>query len=397
MKKKLLALTGVWSGVRPFFFEADENVGGMPAFFNVFKRLSLDERVEKVHLLLFVDTLEQVNQVNIPEKYKDKLVIYPYHFNPRSFFHSLWLFAKVVIKGYRIGRQNEVVEVVGFGSLAGLSAIIAKLLGIKDFRRLYGSFLINEIRDSKTKLFIKHPLEFLCFFLSGKALLITNDGTKGDVVFEKLGDKKLPFYFPINGVDRNIESTMEKPDFELPTSFLTYIARLDDWKRQHLLVEALGILKRKNVTIPTTYIIGSVISQKHLARIENAIINNKIEDKVLIIKGLPAKQVHYMMKHSLISYSLYHTSNLGNVYLEALRLGTPMIALNDTNSLAQFPKNIFYEILSSEPEIIAAATENLLQNEAKRVKIGSDAKTYADCEILNWDERSKLELDIILN
>ena len=396
-QKNILTLTGVWTGVRPFFYEAKEDIAGMPAFYNVFKRLLDDERVNQVHLLLFVEGKEYMDKINIPQKYREKLILYPYFFDPRSFFHSLWLFVKIIFVSYGIIKKQNIKEVAGFGSMAGLSALIAKIAGIKDFRRLFGSFLINEINDTKFQLFTKHPLEYLCFALSGKALLITNDGTKGDIVFNKLGTPKLPFYFPLNGVDKKIEDNMEKPDFELPKQFLTYIARLDDWKRQHLLVEALGILNKKGINIPITYIIGAVTSIEHLNRIEKAIADNCLTDKIFIIKGLPSKQVHYMMKHSLISYSLYHTSNLGNVYLEALRIGTAMIALNDTDSLAQFPKNIYYEIRDSSAVTIAAATEDLLLNDLKREAIATAAKKYAAEQILDWEERAKMELDIILN
>lgn len=79
--------------------------------------------------------------------------------------------------------------------MGGITSLIGKWVKIPDFRRIYGTFLINEITDSKLSIFAKHPLEYLTFSTKGKGLLVTNDGTKGDLVFKKLGTSSLPFTF----------------------------------------------------------------------------------------------------------------------------------------------------------------------------------------------------------
>ncbi|MFH6937382.1 glycosyltransferase family 4 protein [Flavobacterium sp. FlaQc-30] len=394
-KQNILGITGVWTGAYAFFYEGVEISKGMPAFNNVFLRLLNDKRVDKLHLILFVDKSDV--SLNIPEKYTDKIVIYPFNFNSRKKIFSLFLFLKVIIKGISIVNKEKINQIVGFGSLAGLTAIIGKLTSIPDYRRLYGSFLINEIKSSKLKLFLKHPLEYICFAFAGKGLLITNDGTKGNVVFDKLGSKKLPFFFPLNGVDQNIKKNATKPKIELPNSFLSYVARINDWKRQHLLVQALAILKKQDLILPKTFIIGSFHDQNYIKYLKNLIKESDLLEDVFLIDGLPISEVHYVLERSLITYSLYHTSNLGNVFLESMKLGTPVIALNDTDSLSLIDKNAFFELKDDDPSVIADATLKLLKNDYLREELSKNAEIYAEKNLLSWDERALYEINIILD
>jgi glycosyltransferase involved in cell wall biosynthesis len=394
-KHNVLAITGVWTGAYSFFYEGKEISKGMPAFNNVFLRLLNDPRVNKLHLIL----LENENNValNIPEKYRDKIIVYSFNFDSGNKLSSLMLFFKVIKKGVSIVKAEKISQIIGFGSLAGLTAIIGKLTSVPDCRRLYGSFLINEIQSSKLKLLIKHPLEYICFHLPGKALLITNDGTKGDLVFKKIGSKRLPFFFPLNGVDKEIKINAVKPEFELPNSFLSYVARINDWKRQHLLVQALAILKKQGVAIPKTLIIGSLHDVSYVEYLRKIIEDSNLVDDLLVIDGLPISEVHYILEKSLITYSLYHTSNLGNVFLESMKLGVPMIAINDTDSLSLIDKKAFFELRSDDPVIIANATLMLLTDEDLRQQLSKDASLYAENNLKSWEERAVYELNIFLD
>jgi glycosyltransferase involved in cell wall biosynthesis len=394
-KHNILGVSSLWTGAYPFFFEGNEISKGMPAFNNVFLRLLEDERVDRFHLFL-IDKKPN-KPLNIPDKYKNKLVIYLFDYNSSNRFLSIFLFLKIIVRGVSIVKSKKVTKILGFGSLAGLSAIIGKITSIPDFRRLYGSFLINEIHLSNFSLFIKHPLEYLCFYLSGKGLMITNDGTKGDVVFKKIGNKKLPFYFMLNGVDNKIKDNLIKPKFELPSSFISYAARVNDWKRQHLLVEAVGILKKEKKNFPKVIIIGSLHDEKYVLHLKHLIKELNLEEDVILVGGLEISEVHYILQKSLITYSLYHTSNLGNVFLESMKLGVPVIALNDTDSLALIDEGAFFELRSADPQLIADVTLKLLSNEDQRKKLSENAILFADKNLSSWDQRANYEIDIVLN
>lgn len=391
----LLIITNVWTGAYSFFYNGAEVFSGMPAFQKVFLKILEHHQVNEIHLILFDKKHDK--SLLIPDRHKKKLKIYQFQLENKKTIKTFYTFIKVIIQGYNIIKKNNVERIIGFGSLAGLTAILSKLTSIKDFRRLYGTFLINELGYSKWKLFLRHPLEFLTFSLGNGKLLITNDGTKGDRVFKKIGNPKIDFHFPLNGVDSDIMKNLEKPSFEIKDKYLSYVARIDEWKQQHVLLLALGFLRRKNIEFPHTYLVGAFFDKQYLAFLHQCILENDLKDKVTIVEGLPSAQAHYLLKNSLITFSLYSTSNLGNVFLEALKLGVPIIALNDTNSLELIDKSAYFEVLSTEPSVIAEAILTLLGDLKLRNVLSEQASAFASRELLSWDERSDFELSLILH
>jgi glycosyltransferase involved in cell wall biosynthesis len=390
---EILMLTNVWTGARPFFYEGVAESKGMPAFNNVFLRLLKDSRVSHFHIIIW----QPEQRIEIPTEYIDKITFYIIPKNQSGFLNNFKLIFNAIQLGKRIVKQNtKICKIIGFGSLGGITSIISKLVKIPDFRRLYGTFLINEISRSKLTLFLKHPLEYLTFASKGKGLLVTNDGTKGDVVYNKIGTSSLPFYFPLNGVDKKIINNIAKPDFELPVEYMIYVARLDPWKRQNLLLESLGILLSKGKKIPFTFIVGAIYDKNYVSSLQMIIEKYDLHSHVQLIYGLPINQVHYMLYHAKLTFSLYHTSNLGNVFIESMQLGVPIIAINDTGSLDLIDKTAYYELKNDNINEIANAIDILLANENMRVKLKNEAIFFANKKLISWEDRAKYEIDLFL-
>jgi glycosyltransferase involved in cell wall biosynthesis len=390
---EILLLTNVWTGATPFFYDGISESKGMPAFNNVFLRLLVDPRISVIHIIIW----QPDHNINLPKEFLEKIKFYIIPKRKDGLINSLKLVFEAILLGVKIINKNpNIVRLVGFGALGGITSIIGKLVKIPDFRRIYGTFLINEINDSKFSVFIRHPLEYLAFSTKGKGLLVTNDGTKGDIVFRRFGTPTLPFYFPINGVDKDIINNIRKSKIELPEKFLLYVARLDPWKRQNILIEALGFLKKNGKNFPITFIVGSIFDDNYAKSLHSIIEKFGLQSKVQFIYGLPIQEVHYMLYHSTITFSLYHTSNLGNVFIESLQLGAPMIAINDTGSLNEIDKTAFYELKSDDVTSIADAIEFLLINEAKRLELKKAALEFANKRFDSWQNRAKYEIDLIL-
>ncbi|MNK10376.1 D-inositol-3-phosphate glycosyltransferase [compost metagenome] len=390
---EILILTSIWTGARPFFYEGKVVSKGMPAFNNVFLRLLEDKRVTKIHFMVW----DPSGELKKPEIYKDKLVYYPITFK-WSFLSGFQMAVKSLFKGISIVRKNKSIKrIIGYGGLAGITAIIGQIFRIPDFRRIYGTFLISEINEPKWKLFVRHPLEYLSFAMKGKALLITNDGTKGDVVYNKIGSSKLPLHFLLNGIDKDLANNCKKPDFPFQENCLSYVARLDPWKRQHLFIEALALLKKNGLQIPKAYIIGAEPDPSYAAFIRKIISDNDLDEDIEIISGIPIQEVHYVIKHSIITFSLYDVSNLGNVFIEALQLGTPTVAINDTGSLDLIDRAAFFELKDAEVKTVAESIRKLLNDKQKRQELREGALNFANSTFLSWDERAKIEIDMILN
>lgn len=393
-KTSILCVSSLWSGVVPFFYEGRAAPEGMPAFYNVLINLLEQKDVEKIHFIL-ADSLPHL-EVDLPQEFRDKIVVHLFSYSRENKLLALLTFLNIVFFSCWLVYSKRISRIVGFGSISGLSAIVGKLTFIPDVRRLYGTFLINEIHYSKLYLFIRHPLEFICFVLNGKALIITNDGTKGDVVFRKIGNRNLPFYFLVNGVNDLACSDNVNSQFNLPCDYLTYIGRVNDWKRQHLLIQALNILKQRQIDFPSLLIIGSLSDYEYHSYLKQLVHDYELDDKVVFLGSLELSLVHSIMKKSILNYSLYHTSNFGNVFLEALKLGVPTIALNDTNSLSLVDESAYYELKIDDPNVIADATILLLENVELRLQISKSAVEFSTENLKSWQERVKKEIDIIL-
>ena len=392
---RILYVFSLWTGMQNFFLKGEEKITGMPAFANVFFRLLENKNIEKLYLLLFLRYKEISNNhnINIPLKFKNKLEIVPIFYT--NSYDLLFKIPISLLKGIMLVKKNKIDLIYGHGSIGALAGILSLFSKKPNIRRIYGTFLYKEIKDSKISLFMKHPLEYLAFSLPAKCVIITNDGTHGDAVFKKIGNKGTMLIFILNGVDKSMEEKIKPVPFALPQKYISYIARIDYWKRQHLAIEALNILKQKGLNIPL-YIIGPTYNTKYYSFLKTLIEKYELTNFVYLIGALPREETWFILKNSYLTLSLYETSNLGNVFLESLVLGVPVIGINNNGSLDFFPQDTFYSVDSDKPYVIARAIEDLWNNKKKRDNISYNAKNFALNSLMTWEERTKLEIDLLL-
>ncbi len=66
---KIVYITPLWSGLRPFFVDGSEMTSGMPAFYEVFTRLLNRSDVENIYVIAVFVKFDQVSVLprKIPE------------------------------------------------------------------------------------------------------------------------------------------------------------------------------------------------------------------------------------------------------------------------------------------------------------------------------------------
>jgi glycosyltransferase involved in cell wall biosynthesis len=176
---------------------------------------------------------------------------------------------------------------------------------------------------------------------------------------------------------------------------VSYIARVDNWKRQHLLILAIANLKENyNLRIPA-YIVGDVITESYGDKLKALAKANEVEDLIHFTGGLLAAEAAYIMSHSSLTCSLYHTSNLGNVFLEALSIGTPVVAINCGGSLDEIPSDAYISV-DEDVESISQGLKSHWNDESAREEIKEKAIDFARDNIRSWTQRVNLEYDLIL-
>jgi glycosyltransferase involved in cell wall biosynthesis len=387
--KKVLIISPLWTGMKDFFIEAKEISSGMPAFVNTFFMMLQDERVSCMYLILFC---KKRCVINTPVKYKHKLSVSLFVCRNKTELSVKLLIA--LIKSLYLIIKHKINTCYGHGDVGAIAGLVSNFLRISNVRRIYGTFLYDEISKPKIYVFLKHPLSYLSFSLPAKHIVVTNDGTKGDKVFQYIGNKKTRLHFLLNGVDKNIEFKICSPSFKLPSKYISYVARISEWKRQHLAIKALTILKQKGLVIPLC-IAGYACSLDYYSFLKELVKDNNLK-KINFIDNVPIETSWFILKNSYLTLSLYNFSNLSNVFLESLTLGTPVVAFNN-DSLAYFPKNTYYPLDFDDPETIAGAIEELWFDREKAEQISINAKKFAFDNLLDWKERSNIELDLLLN
>lgn len=397
---ELLLITKLWSGIKPFFLEGDERFHGLPSFSLPFFKMLEDADFEKIHVLLFVqlNSKQKKIELKLPERYRERLVVYPIYY--RRYRDLVFKLPFAVAKAGSIVRKRKISVVIGHGMVSTVAGLVSLLFGVKNIRRIYG--IGTELsRKSRLKLMFFHPLEYLAFTLPCEALIVTNDGSRGDELFKKLNGRRKKirnFIFELNGVFKDIESRIVKPQNvgELPERYIAYIGRFEKFKGQLRMVDALSILHRRAQKIPVV-MVGQIFDPAYYRILMTKIDELGLSEYVKIIPGLSWSETMYVLANSTLACAFYDL-NLSNVFLEGLSLGVPMISINSGNSLEMIPDNVFVKLPESaleNPEIIADAIQRLWEDEQQRGRLSQAAKHFARYNLKDWEERVNFEITLI--
>lgn len=388
--RKLLYITPLWSGIVSFFFEGKKEFKGMPAFNKVFSKIIDSADFDPIEIVLYVRIKKgEQKSLNLPEQYS--------FLNVKAYYYSsgigmVWNLIKSFFYILRLVKQKQIDVLYAHGGIGAIAGICNLFLKRRLVQRIYGSFMINEIDKSKLQLFLAHPLEYLAFRMKADHVVITNDGTHGDKVYQKIGNPS-KLHFLLNGINRS--QAVSEPNLKVPSEpFITYIARVDRWKQQDVLIKAVKQLKEVYGKEIPTLIIGQFANDDFKRELEFLIETSQLE-KVELIGPLPNPEASWLMKHSLLTMSLYNTSNLGNVFLEAISMGIPMVAVNCNHSLDVFPEQIYYKLDDYNVSDIAKAIHEVSESKELRDVLSLSSKNYADCNIKSWNERVEREIQLL--
>lgn len=394
-KKNIILITPFWTGIKSFFLEGKDEFKGMPAFTNTFFGLVDNGNVEKIFVIFFGNSIETSFKIN--KKHKNRIEAYGFSFtNKLSAVKQIF---SLYLKTRKLIKNNPNSILYGHGSVGGLTGVISLITKTPNVRRIYGTFLCDKLNKSKLSIFYKHPLEYLAFSLPAKAVVCTNDGTKGNLVFNKIGHKNSPFYFWLNGINKSTSDNMpyEKVANKYDIAFkpkICYIARIDIWKREHLLLEALNVLNKKNQKYPTI-IAGPVINKAYYKEMLDKVSAYGLCSFVKIIPGLTKEETISVIKASDISVSFYDFSNLGNVFLESLSLGTAMLTQNINNSLALIDNEVYYDTNPLDFEKTANVISHIFENKEELSLKSEKAFNFSHKKLLTWKERAQKELVLL--
>ncbi len=404
---RILYVTPLWSGLKDALFCGCEPMG-MPAFTN-----PLREMIKRGYEIDLVVASSEIQSVNLGVEWLDSSRILFADWDISSPIRAL----KSIVILYRtvdLALKNRTYDFVyGHGSIGAVANIAALRHHIPIGMRLYGTFLSRELGYGKSPnslemfvrkilCFIRHPLEYLSFILPKDFLLVTNDGSRGDYVWQQIGNSQYKWHFWLNGfpTDEATEGTDIVMRSELQhfiadeTHFLLYPARIARWKRQHLALDLLEKLIYSEKLELRLVFVGHVTDEGYYTELKEIVQSKGLSDYVCFIGPVAKQELRMLYRHSLAVLSFYDVSNLGNVAIEALSYGCVLVSIDDgtLDSLVVHGESGF---LIRDIDEAVPIVRNLLSDSDLRNHVRTSANTIAKARIMSWSERVDQEIELI--
>jgi len=276
------------------------------------------------------------------------------------------------------------------------SCILGKIYREPNITRIFGTTLLPHLSSPLKMLHRSNMEELLVFKTPCKYMIITDDGTRGDEVARRLNVQCHKIKFWRNGVD--VAQPFDRNVFKrslgisASTKIVITLCRLEKWKGVHRIIEVMPDIIAKDEKV-ILLIVGDGEERDNLEELSNKLNMGRF------IKFVGAVSHDEALKYLGIAdifVSLQDYTNLSLPLMEAAANRLCIVTSNSgaTGEVIKNGENGFllpHDDLSELPNVII----NLLEDESLKERIGRRAKEYASEHFLTWDERIRIEIDLI--
>ncbi|MBB1311779.1 glycosyltransferase [Pseudoalteromonas sp. SR41-8] len=329
MSKKILYLTPAWYGFKEIMSGEQTEITGLPSFSLPIKEL-IARGYEVDFVIIYTEQKPPKLEPKVSWLKKSSFKAFCYYdLKMPNKLLSLYRYRKVV---KNLINSVDYDFVYAHGSSPAVVRGMVNSKGIAFGQRLYGTFLWDKIsKHGKYRTFLKHIVEALAFRTEKSFLLVTNDGSRGDLVFDSIGSKgKFSFNYWVNGVERVNEKEIVDEQHEQYGDFIFYCSRIDEWKRQDRALAIIYKLKKAGKFV--NLVLAGPVDTMGTSYYESLLQKIKeldIAEQVFFTGSLSKKEMHSFNRAALASLSLYDVCNLTNVFHEMMATGALIIAKND--------------------------------------------------------------------
>lgn len=280
-----------------------------------------------------------------------------------------------------------------------VASLLARFYRKPIITRFYGASDIKE----RELLTLKNRflcLDIICGMKSySNAVIMTNDGTRGDKKLKLMGIDESKIHFWMNGLDIDdlvLPAGWEPDKFKeelglKEKKIIIMISRLSKWKKVDRGINCVHkLIKEFKMNDVALIIIGEGPEMENLKKLLEKL---GIKNEVIFIGGVQHREVYKYFTISDIFMTLYDISNLGNPLLEAMYFSLPIVTLDD-GSTEYLLRNNYNSLLVKTDNIeseLPLNVKKLLDNELLSREIGRNAKKTFEEKVISWKERMKLE------
>jgi len=397
---KILYVSGLAIPIRDILRGKKENeITHLAQFFHVWHKLV--QRGHQVDFVVASNFNEKPNiqvdwfkEENIVANVYDPYLELPWY---RKIFRRIKRFLKLMYYTNKAISENEYDFVYGLAYYEGLAGnIVANLRGVPCGMRSMGTMLNEDFKKHGSfGTALRKPIEFLTFKLKKEFFIMTDDGTKGDLVHKewKSNPEKYDFYFWKTGIDLTEIDKLES-NISIPAhGYLFFAARFDNWKRHDRILKILHNLHLKGKHLHL-YFAGNITSKNYYAEVKDLVKNYGLDEYVHFLGAIKQNDLKVYAYHAVANPLMYDVSNLGNVFFESFSVGSVVIGLND-GSLNDYIIDEENGFIVSDEEKAAKIIEKLLNDKALAQKIRDNAISCAKQKFLSIDARFDMEVDLI--
>jgi|GEM_PF-1967178 len=274
---------------------------------------------------------------------------------------------------------------------------VAHTLGLPLFNRFQGTFLKKPLQDGTAKKL--YPYHLKGTQIPADLYVMENDGTGGMEVLLKLGHPKDRILFMLDGIRKDIyqphltKSEVYEP-YSIPinkeTRIILTLSKLSQWKRHDRIIGAMPqILK----ALPDTWL---VIAHRGPLRdqLEEYAKRIGIGHRVVFSGPVPHQDVYRFLNTCDVYVNCNDWSNLSNTVLEALECGRPVVSMNDgsLDGIVTDGVNGFLVDLREIRAKLPPRILHILDNQELRGTLSSNARSFADKNLLSWNRRMEIEV-----
>ncbi len=275
--------------------------------------------------------------------------------------------------------------------------LLSKLFKIPYVSRFQGTILYPLMNRKLWKL--RYLPHYLSIMLKSNLTIMTDDGTKGDVVIEKIRGNLDETLFLKNGVDfkkynfLNVSSSIQELVNEMrqfKNNFIS-VSRLQKWKRVDRSLDVYNQYKQYDNSSRLVIVGDGEVK----IELEKYVLDKNMQD-IVFTGGINADEVNYLLSYSNIFLSHYELSNVGNPLWEAINNQCLVVTI-DNGDTGKIIKDNINGIISDEKDYIDNAHKLIELNKNKFEEILQNATKTLKDNVQSWDERMEIEYLEVMN
>lgn len=370
-----------------------------PQFFHVWHKL-----VKRGHEVDFVVTSNFNGPYDIKVGWFSQENLYANIYDPvseapwyRRIFRRIKRFSKLFYAVYTATKEKDYDFIYCITYQEGIAGnIVANLKGIPCGMRSMGTMLNEDFkRYGVWGTALRRPAEFLMFKMNKVFFVMTDDGTKGDIVYQlwRPTPPKYDFYFWKTGIDMKTIDQLN-PTLPIPKHpYIFFAARFDGWKRHDKVLKIVHLLHQRGEKIHL-YFAGNITYNSRFEEIKALVHEYHLDSFVHFMGAISQDDVKNYAYHAVANPLMYDISNLGNVFFELLSVGAVVLGKNDgtLDAYLKHEKNGF--VINSEEEAVEIIEILLKMNDIVN-NIKKNAVFFARKNFLSIDERFDKEVYLI--